>query len=217
MTKGALGWPPRAAAAFAGLLLSASLAAGQVGHNPNLVNPNLASADELAALPHLDEALAAKIVEVRPFLGILPLHGLLSASLSADQLDELYRAMFLPIDLNSAGRDEILLIPAVGDKMAHEFEEYRPYRAMAEFRREIGKYVDDDEVARLEQYVFVPIDLNTASREDILSLPGVGDRMAHEFEEYRPYRAMAEFRREIGKYVDEDEVARLERYVKLDG
>ena len=49
----------------------------------------------------------------------------------------------------------------------------------------------------------------------ILMVPGVGDRMAHEFEEYRPYQNIEQFRREIGKYVDEDEVARLERYVTL--
>ena len=39
--------------------------------------------------------------------------------------------------------------------------------------------------------------------------------MAHEFEEYRPYTDLDQFRREIGKYVDEGEVARLERYVTL--
>ena len=100
--------------------------------------------------------------------------------------------------------------------MAHEFEEYRPYKAMAQFRREIGKYVDEDEVARMEQYVFVPIELNTATEEDILTIPGVGKRMAHEFEEYRPYKAIEQFRREIGKYVDDKEVARLERYVTLE-
>ena len=37
--------------------------------------------------------------------------------------------------------------------MAHEFEEYRPYTSLEQFRREIGKYVDDEEVARLERYV----------------------------------------------------------------
>ncbi len=107
------------------------------------------------------------------------------------------------------------MVPGVGNRMAHEFDEYRPYRAMAQFRREIGKYVDDDEVARMEQYVFVPIDLNTASEEDILSLPGVGNRMAHEFDEYRPWKSLEQFRREIGKYVDDDEVARLERFVVI--
>ena len=39
--------------------------------------------------------------------------------------------------------------------------------------------------------------------------------MQHEFEEYRPYTSMAQFRREIGKYVDEDEVERLARYVEI--
>ena len=37
--------------------------------------------------------------------------------------------------------------------MRHEFEEYRPYEAMAQFRRDVGKYVDDDEVERLARYV----------------------------------------------------------------
>ena len=39
--------------------------------------------------------------------------------------------------------------------MAHEFDEYRPYQSLAQWRREIGKYVDDDELARLERYVFL--------------------------------------------------------------
>ena len=40
--------------------------------------------------------------------------------------------------------------------MLREFKEYRPYTALAQFHREIGKYVDNTELARLEQYVFVP-------------------------------------------------------------
>ena len=35
--------------------------------------------------------------------------------------------------------------------MVREFFEYRPYTALTQFRKEIGKYVDDKEVARLEQ------------------------------------------------------------------
>jgi hypothetical protein len=48
-----------------------------------------------------------------------------------------------------------MLIPGVGEQMQHEFEEYRPYDNIARFRREIGKYVDDAEVARLERYVAI--------------------------------------------------------------
>ena len=198
------------------LLLVTGDARSQVGVNAGVLNPNRAGADELAALPHLDDALVEAILEGRPFLTMLDLHTLLARSLDETALAELYPRMFVPINLNTASREEILLVPGVGERMAHEFEEYRPYRHLAQFRREIGKYVDDDEVARLEQFVFVPIDLNTASEEDILSIPGVGPRMLREFLEYRPYRAIEQFRREIGKYVDEKELARLERYVTLE-
>ncbi len=39
--------------------------------------------------------------------------------------------------------------------------------------------------------------------------------MLREFKEYRPYTNIEQFRKEIGKYVDKKEVARLERYVTL--
>jgi len=196
---------------------TASTARGQVGNNENVLNPNLAGEEELLALPPLNETLVKTILDQRPFLSMTDLHAVLGEALTEDQQGALYARLFIPINLNTASREEILLVPGVGDRMAHEFEEYRPYRAIAQFRREIGKYVDEDEVARLEQYVFVPINLNTASDEDILSIPGVGNRMLHEFKEYRPYTTIEQFRREIGKYVDEDEVARLERYVTLEG
>ena len=59
------------------------------------------------------------------------------------------------------------------------------------------------------------IDLNTATDAEILAIPGMGPRMLREFKEYRPYTSMAQFRREIGKYVDKAEVARLEKYVYI--
>ena len=39
-----------------------------------------------------------------------------------------------------------MLIPSAGKRMAHEFEEYRPWKAWAQFDKEIGKYVDAKEV-----------------------------------------------------------------------
>jgi len=189
----------------------AGTAVAQVGHS-NMVNPNLATQQELTALPHLAAEQVQDIVDGRPFLTMTDLDARLT-SLTDEQRDTLYRAMFIPLNLNSASQAEILLVPGVGNRMLHEFEEYRPYQALAQFQREMGKYVDDAEVARLSGYVFVPIDLNTASDEDILSIPGVGRRMEHEFKEYRPYQSIAQFRREMGKYVDDKEVTRLERYV----
>jgi DNA uptake protein ComE-like DNA-binding protein len=191
-------------------------ALAQLGRQQGLVEPNTASEQQLQALPGLNATLVKGILERRPFLSMQALDSFLSESLNEQQRDELYGKTFLHLNLNTASEEEILLIPGVGNRMAHEFEEYRPYRSLAQFRKEIGKYVDEKEVARLEQYVFVPINLNTASDQDILTIPGLGQRMLHEFKEYRPYKQIERFRREIGKYVNEKEVARLERYVTIE-
>jgi len=191
------------------------IAIGQVGNSATLVNPDLASEKELLALPHMNAALVKSVVEQRPYMNMARLHALLAKALSKDQLTELYGKMFVQLNLNSASEEEILLIPGLGKRMLHEFQEYRPYKTIAQFRKEIGKYVDQKEVARLEQYVFVPIRLNSASDDDILTIPGLGKRMLREFKEYRPYKNMEQFRKEIGKYVDKKEVARLEKYVTL--
>ncbi|HJR70487.1 MAG TPA: hypothetical protein VKA43_10640 [Gammaproteobacteria bacterium] len=198
------------------LLALAGAALAQVGTNTDLLDANSASEADLVTAPHMSAALAQTIVARRPFARVADLDGLLGQSLSAEQRQALYGRLFLGINLNTASPAEIRLIPGMTDRLVHEFEEYRPYTSLEQFRREIGKYVPAAEVARLEQYVFVPMSLNRASREAFLTIPGLSERMAHEFEEYRPYTSLEQFRREIGKYVDAKEVARLERYVTLD-
>jgi DNA uptake protein ComE-like DNA-binding protein len=187
----------------------------QVGKG--LADLNTAPEQELAKLPHIKPAVAKGIVEQRPFKSIIAASEYLASQLlTAEQMTELYRKAFVHIDLNKATEEEIMLIPGMTGRMRHEFEEYRPYKTIDQFRREIGKYVNDDEVARFEQYVFVPINLNTASDELILSIPNLSKRMLNEFKEYRPYRSMEQFRKEIGKYVDDKEVSRLERFVTIE-
>ena len=179
-----------------------------------VLNANLASEEEMsqAGIP---AELAAQVLANRPFLTMNDLDALIGDSMDVAAKEELYKKVFVPFNLNTTAEADFKMIPGVGDRMAHEFEEYRPYLKLEQFRKEIGKYVDEAEVARYEQYVFVPVELNTASEADILALPGVGGKMAHEFEEYRPYSSMAQFRKEIGKYVDDKELSRLERFVYL--
>lgn len=197
-------------------LLFADGIAAQVGKNVSgYLEANKATREELVALPGMTADLADAIIQGRPYKDMLALNAVVSPRLSAEQRAELYKKLWLPINLNTATREEIQLVPGMTARMIHEFEEYRPYPALAKFHREIDKYVDDAELARLEQYVMVPIDLNTASDADIMTIPGMGPRMLHEFQEYRPYTNIEQFRREIGKYVDKVEVARLERYVTI--
>lgn len=176
-----------------------------------LLNANLASEASLLEAG-LSQEVVTSIMNERPFLAIESFVEVLGAS---SDLDAVFAKVFVPLNINETAEDTFKLIPGVGDRMAHEFEEYKPYVNLNQFRKEIGKYVDEQEVARLEQYIFVPIELNTAQEDDIKNLPGVGSKMTHEFLEYRPYENMAQFNKEIGKYVDEAELSRLARLVYL--
>ena len=199
-----------------GLLLMAISAIAQTGNNDAVLDANLADRAALLEIPGINDAIAASIVAGRPYATAGDLDAVLASSLDEAQRETVYGRVFRQINLNNAARDEIMLVPGMSSRMAHEFEEYRPYTTLEQFRREMGKYVDDAEVARLEQYVFIPMNLNDAPLEHFETIPGMTPKMVHEFEEYRPYTSMEQFRREIGKYVDEDEVARLESYVTLD-
>jgi DNA uptake protein ComE-like DNA-binding protein len=189
---------------------------------------------------------------------------------------------WLKYNLNSASTEQLQGIPGAGEQMTREFEEYKPYTSIGQFRGEIGKYVSPEEVAAFEEYLFVPVDpnqadadtmqqlpgvtsdlaqtlissrpydstdtfltslgksaapelvaaaktflapdagptatwlkynLNTASEAQLMAIPGAGERMTREFEEYRPYTTIEQFRGEIGKYVSPEEVAAFEKYL----
>lgn len=186
----------------------------QVGRTAGMLDPNLATEAELTAVPNVTPALAKTILEKRPFLKTSDFLAVF-AGLTKEQQGETYAKLWLHLNLNSATDEEILAVPGIGNRMLREFKEYRPYKALAQFKREMGKYVKPEEVDRMAGYVFVPVDLNSASDEDILSIPGIGNRMLREFKEYRPYKAIEQFRREMGKYVKPGEVARMERYVEV--
>src|SRR5215208_7576259 len=81
-------------------------------------------------------------------------------------------------NLNTASNEQFMSIPGAGDRMTREFEEYRPYASIGQFRGEIGKYVSPQEVAAFEAYVFVPVDPNQADPDTLRQLPGVTAEVA---------------------------------------
>lgn len=195
----------------------AARAEAQVGKSLGVVDANTAPEKALLGMPHMTPAVVNGIVTKRPFGSITALHAyLLSQGLTAEQAMAFYEKAFVHINLNTATPDEILLVPGAGKRMVREFDEYRPWQSYAQFEKEIGKYVGAEQAARLAQFTFIPVRLNTASDADILTIPNAGPRMVREFKEYRPWKSREQFVREIGKYVDAREVERLWRYVVID-
>jgi DNA uptake protein ComE-like DNA-binding protein len=117
------------------------------------LDPNTATAEQLSQVEGVSPELAAAIVAGRPYASVVELNTKLRETLSEEQAAGVLTHVFVPINLNSASREEIALIPGMTPRMIWEFLEYRPYADLAEFDREIGKYVDAAEVARFRTYV----------------------------------------------------------------
>ena len=139
---------------LAGLALALVLPAA--AQNAALLNVNTATEAEIAAVPGLAPHAAA-IVAKRPYASPTAFDAVLAAgNIAPDQRKLLYQRIWAPMNLNTATMQDIMLIPGMSARMADEFREYKPYRSIGQFRYEIGKYVSKAELARLEQYVFVP-------------------------------------------------------------
>ena len=117
------------------------------------------------------------------------------------------------LNLNTASDADFLTIPNVGNRMVREFNEYRPYTSIGQFRREIGKYVDAAHVAEYEKYVFVPVDINQADAETLKQLPDVDEALAADLIAARPYGSADDFLTRLAANLSDPDLATARNYL----
>ncbi len=119
------------------------------------------------------------------------------------------------VNLNAASADEFLAaIPVLGDRMVREFQEYRPYISIQQFRKEIGKYVDDAQVTEYEKYVYVPIAINDSDSETLQQIPGLDSTEAESLIAGRPYATVDDFLSKLSEFVSADQLAIAKTYLE---
>ncbi|MCA9985880.1 MAG: hypothetical protein KDE59_16355 [Anaerolineales bacterium] len=112
------------------------------------------------------------------------------------------------LDLNTVTEDQLLAtIPNFGNRMVREFFEYRPYISIAQFRREIGKYVDDAQIAEYELYVYLPIDVDNADAATVAQIPGLDEAQAEALIAGRPFGSNEAFLAALAEYLTPEQVA----------
>lgn len=117
------------------------------------------------------------------------------------------------VNLNTVTPEQILKIPNAGNNMIREFQEYRPWVSILQFRREIGKYVGAQQVAEYEKYVYVPINIATADAATLQQIPGVDKTIADQLIAARPYATNDAFLSNLAKWVSADQVAVAKSYL----
>ena len=196
------------------IMIIGASASAQVGKSLGLIDFNTASEKDLSALPHMTSEIVKNILDGRPFESITTLNRqLLSQNLTPKQAGEVYAKAFIHINLNTATRDEIMLIPGAGKKMSHEFAEYRPWKTWAQFAKEIGKYVGKQETDRLGQYCFIPMNVNKATDENLATIPNVNSQTTAEISKGRPWKSIEDLKAALAKTLGEKEAGRIARYL----
>jgi radical SAM superfamily enzyme with C-terminal helix-hairpin-helix motif len=118
------------------------------------------------------------------------------------------------LNLNEVTGDQLLsMIPDFSNRMVREFQEYRPYRSISQFRQEIGKYVDEATVAGYEQYVYVPIDINQADVATLQQIPGIDAALAESLIASRPFASNEAFLEKLAASLSESQLAAAAYYL----
>jgi len=118
------------------------------------------------------------------------------------------------LNLNTLTGDELLAtIPGFPNRMIREFLEYRPYASIQQFRREIGKYVGEAQVAEYEKYVYVPIAFNDSDSQTLQQIPGLDSTEADALIAARPFAIQDDFITKLSGYISADELAIAKTYL----
>jgi DNA uptake protein ComE-like DNA-binding protein len=118
------------------------------------------------------------------------------------------------IDPNTAAESDLQALPAMTPAIVKGMIERRPFKSVVELNKFLlDQKVTTEQARQFYRKAFVPINLNTGTRDEFLLIPGVGSRMSAEFMEYRPWKTWAQFDKEIGKYVGQAETDRFKQYV----
>ena len=118
------------------------------------------------------------------------------------------------LNLNTVTGDQLTAtIPGFPNRMIREFLEYRPYVSIQQFRREIGKYVGEAQVAEYEKYIYVPISYNDSDSETLQQIPGLNSSEAEALIAARPFASTDDFLNKLSDYVSADELTVAKSYL----
>lgn len=105
-------------------------------------------------------------------------------------------------DANTVAEKDLAALPHMTPAIAKAMVAKRPFLSIVDLNTFLlAQGLTAEHAMELYTKAFVHINLNTATAEEILLVPGAGKKMTIEFPEYRPWKTWAQFDRQIGKYI----------------
>jgi DNA uptake protein ComE-like DNA-binding protein len=143
------------------------------------------------------------------FIGAVAIGVLMTATAAQAQVGKSLGV----VDANTVAEKDLLGMPHMAPPIVKGLIDKRPFASITDLNAFLlGQKLTQEQAMEFYAKAFVHINLNTASPEESLLVPGAGKRMVREFDEYRPWKSYAQFDKEIGKYVGAEKTAQLAQY-----
>lgn len=183
-------------------------------------NLNSASSDQYLTIPDMTDRMTREYDEYRPYTSILTFRKEIGKYVGDDVTAGYERYVFVPVDPTQADADTLQQLPGVSADDAATLAKGVPYADDNAFLAALAQVVSAEQAAWAPQFLassagvtatWVKYNLNTATNDQLLSIPAVTDTVAQAIAQDRPYATISQFRTAIGKSVDSSVVTGLEK------
>lgn len=172
------------------------------------LNINSASVYELRMLPGIGPKIAGAIVDGRPYTEVDEL--LRIRGISENKLAKIRDLLEIKVNINSATRDELGVLPGIEPKIAQAIIDGRPYKEVNELVKIKG--IDEDKLAKIQDLIDIRLNINSVTLDELGILPGIGPQIAQAIIDGRPYTEVDELLRIKG--IDEGKLAKIQDFVE---
>jgi len=185
-----------------------------------MYNLNLATEEQLLAVPGVDEKMLDEFMEYRPYTTVGQFIEEIAKYTDEETAQAYFDWVFVPVDVTALDADTLMQLPGVDEDKAATLAA-GSYADGDAFLAALAEHVSAQQVTMAAGYLadratavaeWVMLNLNSASEEQFAAIPGMTERWQDEFAEYGPYASIEQFSEEIGKY-DEDALAVFLDYV----
>ncbi len=120
---------------------------------PAKLNLNASTADQFLTISGVGSRMVREFMEYRPYVSILQFRREIGKYVSADQVAEYEKYVFVPISINESDAETLQQIPGLDAAAAQKLMDGRPYASTDDFLARLAEFVSESDLSIAKTYL----------------------------------------------------------------
>jgi DNA uptake protein ComE-like DNA-binding protein len=120
---------------------------------PARLNLNASTADQFLTISGVGSRMVREFMEYRPYVSILQFRREIGKYVSADQVAEYEKYVFVPISINESDAETLQQIPGLDAAAAQQLMDGRPYASTDDFLTRLAEFVSESDLSIAKTYL----------------------------------------------------------------